>query len=291
MDSPQAVASQAVDYISSLRSKSVAGGELAQFLKFTFRGFSPLLYGFPNLRVFLQRNAPDVIIVGRAGGDVVYGLKAHHPDAAALKPSFQPPRQEVFNRDTELNFGREVWKTYSSPQSFWRLYGNPETGALQVIPPGSGDLPTPWVLIPPCTPEVHVEIANDFLSELPDERNATTLRQTLGQPRWWDVFHTTAMQLGLLREWQTYRRRRLKKHFLETLSKLKIPLKEEPIRRPIVPTFTPPQMAAHNVKSEKLSEVERIRRSVISAVERMSITELKALPIPVGYLLDEPRRD
>jgi len=291
MESAEAVASRVVEHIQSLPSKKLSGTHLAQFLRFAVGEFSPLAYGCRNLSEFVRRFVPDVAVVGRAGGDFLYGPRASQLELPA-SVFLSSPAHVAHPLSSGLNIPREVWKAYSSPNSLWRTFGNTETGELRVIPPGNAGPRQPWVVIPACSPQDHLQIANDFIAGLTDERQSSAFREVLGEPKWWDAFYSKAIELGLLREWQAHRRRGIADRFSNTLSRLKVPTKQEPVSPTISASTMPQQTLPHQrLKVEPVSELDRLRRTVMFAVERMSVSELRALPIPVGYIIDEHRRD
>jgi len=292
MESPQVIGSKISEYIYSLPSKKISGTELSQFLKFSFRGFSPFTYGYPKLRLFLRQYVPDVVAVGRAGGDVVYGIQTPNqvqPAETAHISSTAAPSGAVDK--PALIMSRELWKSYASPNSLWHIYANRESGEFQVTPPGHAGPPDPWVLIPPCSAEVHIQIAKNYVSALADTRHQELLQKTLGQPRWWDSFYAATTQIGLSYNWQSYRRREIFRNFMESLTRSGIPIKHRPSIHSAPSTANREQLLARSSGVSKPDEDERLRRAVVSAVERMSVSELRALTIPVGYLLDELRRD
>jgi hypothetical protein len=296
MDSPETIASRISEYIQTLPSKKISGTELAQFLKFAFPGFSPLAFGVPRLRVFLERYVPGIALVGRSGGDLLYGVKPpQEPEqqtetnvvnapAAASGPS---PHSAM----STSNLNHQLWKSFSSPNSLWHIYANTETGDIQVIAPGGLRLAAPWVTIPPCPPEVHLQVAKGFIATLSDEKQRDTLQGLIVQPRWWDRIYSVALQLGLLRNWQFYRRREILKAFSEALKSASIPIKQNPSIH-----STPLQPISEQILPRETEQANPLiyyplRIAVISPMQRMSICELRTLSRLVGYLADELRRD
>lgn len=292
MESAEVIASRISEYIQGLPSKRVSGTELAQFLKFSFHGFSPLSYGYPKLRLFLQRFVPDLVAVGRAGGDLVYAIKTptqEQPTEAGQVPAAEAPLVAV-ERPT-LRVNRDIWKAYASPNSLWRVYANPKTGELQVVPPGRTGFAEPWVLVPSCPAEVHIQIARSYVSALSNTWQQEFLQRAFGQPRWWDNFYAATAQIGLSNSWQSYRRREILRNFEESLTRLGIPIEQRPSLHSAPSKPNREQILSRGPELSKPGEDERLRRAIVSAVERMSVSELRALTIPVGYLLDELRRD
>jgi hypothetical protein len=296
MQSAEAIASAISERIQSLPSKRISGTDLAQFLKFSFPDFSPFVFGASRLRVFVERFVPGIIVVGRLGGDLLYGAKPPNPSEQRTETNtFSAP--EVFSAPSvrsdfpTSNVPHQVWKSFSSPNSLWHVYANSETGDVQAIAPGNPGLSSPWVVIPPLPAEAHLQVARGFIETVPDEKKRGTLQGLLVQPRWWDRIYSELLQLGLLRSWQFYRRQEILKALSEALRRANIPLKQKPLpySTPLQPMDE--QIPGRGPEQSKPVGDEDLRRVVISAVEKMSIAELRALSIPVGYLIDEFRRE
>ncbi len=293
MHSTEGIASRISDYIQTLPTKTVSGTELAQYLKFSFPGWNPYSYGARNLRVFLERFVPSVVPVGRMGGDILYGSSTRKRDQPAeqSQPAVPAVQASTQSETPTPTLHRELWKAYSSPNSPWRIYANTQTGEISLSGPGRAGLTEPWIAIPPCSPETHLQIAKNFISGLTDENKRETLQKALAQPRWWDQFYFVAPQLGLLRDWQLYRRREILRDFAESLVRLGIPAKSKPVTYPAKLPQTREQALSREPAQQGPGDNDRFRRAVISAVGRMSISELRTLSIPVGYFLDEFRRE
>jgi len=290
MQDPLSIASRIVEVIEKSPQKRVTGSELALFLKFTFPGFSPGAYSCLNLRAFVQRFVSGIGQIDRSGGDIVYGLRSQISDqsdkAGTVSPAITATQPEV---GTSAPVDRRIWKTFASPNSFWKLFGHPETGQLTVISPGKPGLPSPWVMISPCPPETHLQIAKDFVAGLLDENQRNVLSQTLSQLRWWDYIFSAAERLGIATNWQVFRRRRLQGEFFRSLQRLGIPLKSSTVASSRAAEGE--RDAESKVSSSAISAEQRLRRLAIGAVERMSISELRSLNLPLGHVLDELERD
>jgi hypothetical protein len=298
MENQEVVASRISDYVKKSPGNKVSGTDLAQYLKFSFPGFSPDAYGAPKLRVFVERYVPEVCVVGRSGTDPVYALRSMADDlggrtreaSSVAVPTLDPPPSPDFSNSIRMN--HQIWKSFSSPNSLWHIYANTETGEIQAISPGGPRLSAPWVIIPPCAAEVHLQVAKGFVSTVSDAKQRESLQSLLAQPRWWDRIFAVLLQMNLLRNWQVYRRRELLKAFFEALR-----LEGVPVKQQISGQFTSPPPLGEHVPPKQLSgqakigSDERLRQAVLSVVEKMSVAELRALSIPVGYLVDELRRD
>ncbi len=296
MHSPETIASRISEYIQARPAKNVSGTELAQFLKFSFPGFSPFDFGVPRLRVFVERYVPEIAPIGRSGGDLLYGVRPprgpeQQTETNVVNAPAASPGPSPHSEMSMSTMNHQLWKSFSSPNSLWHIYANTETGDIQVIAPGGPGLPAPWVVIPPLPADVHLQIAKSFIATLSDEKQRDALQALLVQSRWWDRIYSVSLQLGQLRNWQFYRRREILKGFSEALKIAGIPVKQKPSihSTPLQPISE--QTLAQEAEQARPGKDERLRRAVISAVERMSISELRTLSIPVGYLADEFRRD
>jgi hypothetical protein len=293
MHSAEAIASRVTEYIQAQPTKTVPGTQIAQFLRFVFPGFSPFSYGTSKLHMFLARFVRDVIPVGKSGGDVVYGIRSSQLELAIEKNASAPSIVQETRFPTDIQTSvmhRQLWKSFSSPNSLWVIFANAETGQVEVVPPGGSKLTVPWVVIPPCSADKHRQIAERFVATLADEKQRETLREVLSQPRWWDQVYATALNMGKLREWQAYRRREILALFSEALAEAKIPARPRPsVYSSSAPNLLPPTPVV-GAEQPRPNEEELLRRAVISVVQKMSISELRNLALPVGNLMDELRR-
>lgn len=289
MEPAENVAAQIAELIRKLPSKTVAGSRLSAWVGLTFPEFSPAQYSCANLRDFIRTHASSVSEIGRTGEDIIYGLhgaqiaegpEVHKTNEQPLSPQDKEPRISV---DTT------IWKTFSSPQAPYKLFGHPESGFLQVVAPGAPSPGVPWVNIPSCSPETNLQIAKDFISNLENESHRQLLTQILGIPRWWIPFFINAKNVGLAREWISFRRKRIILEFQESLKSHGIPLgrysrgviRGQRLARPSLARALPAAPA---------SKVSLLRRVASGAVERMSSEELRALSLPLGHVLDELER-
>src|SRR2546422_506031 len=86
-------------------------------------------------------------------------------------------------------------------------------------------LRAPWVLIPQCSSEVHLQIAKDFVASLPDESSRAALEATFTQTDlWWKSYFAVLQQLGLTERWDQYRRPRIIRELESSLEQHGVPL-------------------------------------------------------------------
>jgi hypothetical protein len=305
MDSAEVIAVRITEYIQAQPTKTARGTQIAQFLRFVVPGFSPFNYGTSKLHLFLAGYVRDVIPIGKSGGDVVYGIRSSQLE---LEMEKNVPAPSIAHETGGFPAGthtasvmhRQLWKSFSSPNSLWIIYANAETGQVEVVPPGGSKLTVPWVVIPPCSADKHRQIAERFVAALSDERQREALRDVISQPRWWDQIYAATLSMGKLREWQIFRRREVQALFSEALAEARIPTRTRSsvhsIAAPTVvpstlipPTLIPPTPVV-SAEQPRPNEEELLRRAVISVVQKMSVSELRNLALPVGNLLDELRR-
>jgi hypothetical protein len=223
--------------------------------------------------------------------DIYYGLR---PDEGSPQPVAHELAGEVIrgasiSQETEgappIVVGPEVWKTFVSPFSSFKLFANPETSGLQVMAPGNPPLPPPWVQIPPCPQETHRQIAQTFINMLPEETQRVALSKAMAQPSfWWTAYYSVIVRLGLAPAWNAYRRRRL-------LDELEVVLKNHGVS---LPRAEPEAQAAERSlrpvaqpPGVPLPAGESLIRSLaVEVVRNMPVAELRTLHVPLGYVVD-----
>jgi len=292
MHSAEAIGSRIIEYIQVQPTKTVPGTQIAQFLRFAFPGFSPFSYGTSKLHLFLARFVRDVIPVGKSGGDLVYGIRSSQLELG-IEKNVAAPSITLATRPTDIQTSimqRQLWKSFSSPNSLWAIFANAETGQIEVVPPGGPKLTVPWVAIPPCSADKHRKIAERFVVTLADEKQRETLSDVLSQPRWWDRLYAATLGMGKLHEWQAFRRREIQALFSEALAEARIPDRPRLSALSNPPPSLPTPAPVVGAEQPRPTEEELLRRAVISVVQKMSISELRNLAIPVGNLMDELRR-
>jgi hypothetical protein len=297
MESASTIASHVIQLLEKSETKRLAGSQLRTLLNFEFPGFKPEIYGCGNLRQFITKNVSLVGELGRAGADVVYGLKPQEQTnvapaanvnapttATEIQAPAETPAREVTS-EAQVFLDPSVWKTFASPRAPYKLFGNPQTGDLRVVPPGEATPTSPWLRIPPCPEASHLQIAKDFISTLPEESHRRWLADELDKPRWWDAYFLKAQQLDLLTAWGAFRRQRLTREFESTLKNLGIPFVQYRESLPHRQLAARPFRAGLQAAPTN-SETSKLRRLAVGAVQQMSTTELRALMLPLGYIAD-----
>jgi hypothetical protein len=272
------VASFARKLLRDASPNKLRGGQLSVLLKTNFPDLNLLASGFRNLRDFIAKNVPEVIEVGRAGTDIVYGLREEQqslfPESREAGGEQAPGQVSLVQ---QLLDNPKVWRTFASPESPYRLYLVPP-GRLRVLRPADTPEPT-WFRVQPISGETLLQIGKDFVSELSEPQRAP-LAKCLTETKWWMPFFDAVRDLGLKTRWIIYRRRRIVAEFQRALMD--------------APPVVIHQEAPHLV--EKLHAAEQppapsqtgmlARRVALAAVGRMTEAELRALSLPLGYVMD-----
>jgi hypothetical protein len=132
--------------------------------------------------------------------------------------------------------------------------------------------------------EVHIQLARSFAVGLHDAQKRAALEAVLGQPVWWTKFFPTAMSLGLGIEWGAFRRRKLSEELEKALAALRIPERAGARQRDAIPV--PLQSLPATADNSSLNADQQLRRIIISVIKRLPSTDLRALRLPVGDVLD-----
>jgi hypothetical protein len=291
------VASSLSSLVANSRDQRITGVELSVLIRHKFPDFSPELHGCRNLRAFIRQYALSICEVGRSGADVIYGVRPSTqapPISSAVEVPTMVPESTAGVFRTNTYISSAVWKTFVSPVSPFKLYANTETGALEVIPPGTAPLESPWVPIPPCSAELHRQIARDFIPSLSDEASRKLLESTLTiSGSWWKSYYSIVQQLALDTRWNQFRRRRIVHELESALKAYNVPLSGardlsstrrplSPQRLPNRPTFT----ADASATAIGTDEDSRLRSLAVDVVRKMPAADLRDLKVPLGYVID-----
>ena len=164
MEDCSAISSAITEILESSPSNQLVGARLQFELTKRFPDFKASRYGYRNLLDFIRRNSARVSIVGRSGGDVIYGFndRSAQADAPAATPAVLPEFK------AERAPSSPTWRTFVSPNATCRIFANTETGEMKNLPLNIPGLGSPWVQIPSAAPETHLEIAREFLEHIDD---------------------------------------------------------------------------------------------------------------------------
>jgi hypothetical protein len=269
-----------VSYLTKLASEMypnpIRGGQLSDRLKAAFPNFNALQFGCKNLRDFIRDNVPEVSEGGKAGMDVIYGLRTQQAEM------FEPEAVVVgSSADRRAPLGQlltnpRIWKTFASPQTLFRLYLLP-SGLIRILRPDETADPA-WPEIKPISADALRKIASDFIGTLHQSQQDILVKQ-LDAPKWWLPFFELVSTLGLRTRWISYRRQRIAEEFETALSQaIASVVSASPSSVKSEGTSLPPDQ--HKLPDPLL------RRIASSAVQRMTDSELRALNLPLGYVID-----
>ena len=269
--------------IQNSPSRNLPGSALAVLLKQGYPDFRAESFGCRNLREFIRKYAKDVIEAGRNGADIRYGVS---PKPGAGEGGIQ--RRDFAAESTLASPVRKipvetaVWKTFVSPSAPYRIFANRETGAFQVLQFGEPAPDSPWVQIPSCPPETHVQIAKEFIDGIEEAAAKDQLTKILGLDSWWNHFYFSARNFGVERQWSAFRRRRLREELDQVLKRLEVSpsLTHKPQAGSEVP--------APHVSTEGIGEQESaLRRVAMAVIRRLPDSDLREVWLPLGQVLDE----
>lgn len=273
--------------------RPIRGNQLSATVKTFLPDFNPEEFHCRNLREFLRKHAAnEVMELGRAGMDVIYGLRS----AGQQQPLFEVTPLGKTALDTTPDSGaplnqlladRRVWKTFVTPDSPFRLFLAPSTRRITVLSPGYTPDPS-WIEVPHISADILLQIAKDFIAQLPAVQQGP-LVTAIEQPRWWLGFFDLLTTLGLKMRWIYFRRRRIAEEFeraMPTLPPESAPTQVQ-ARDAVLGIQTPAHHAALPASEPALAlQKSLLRRIASDAVQRMTDTELRALNLPLGYVVD-----
>lgn len=269
-----------VQYITKvateLHPNPIRGGQLSDRLKAAFPNFNSLQFGCKNLRDFIRENIPEVSEVGKAGMDVIYGLRAQQTEMFPA-PTVEPPSDRRTSPLGQLLTNPRIWKTFASPQTLFRLYLLP-SGLIRILRPDEAADPS-LPEIKPISAEALRRMASDFISTL-QQSQQDILIKALDAQKWWLPFFELVSTLGLRTRWISYRRQRIAEEFEKALSQAIASVPPMPI-----PSVKPEEPGPSLNERTKLPD-SLLRRIASSVVERMTDSELRALNVPLGYIID-----
>jgi hypothetical protein len=268
------VVSFIIRLINEAHPSPIAGGQLSARVKAFFPEFYPSQFSCRNLREFIRNHVPEVVEVGRAGMDVIYGPRAQQGELFTAPTTESRPAADRSGPLGQLLTNPRIWKTFTSPETPYRLY-LVSPGLVRVLRPEETP-DTSWERIPPVSADALLRIAKDFISELPGSQQELLIR-TLDQPRWWFPYFDLLGTLGLKMRWVFYRRRRITEEFERALAAV------SPRLQAPEATQTP---AGPRPVSRETEAQHSLRHIAASAIQRMTDSELRALNLPLGYVLD-----
>ena len=289
MQDIDAIAEQVSVLIYNSPQHSISGSTLSPLIQRAFPGFDPVQFGCINLRDFLRRYAKDVFEAGRSGQDIVYSV-LRLPSVA--QNSARDQEVAVISHPPALRpsaaIDRPVWKTFVSPAGKFRAYGNRDTGDLRITHAAEQPLGGPWVEIPSCPPDIHLQIAKDFVGGLTEGATKTELGKILGLNAWWEPFFVTTRSLGIQKQWASFRRRALHIEFRRALDKIGVPFATNPGRVP--PPTTTPGTLQDGTNLAPPADDALLRQIATEIIQKLPLSDLREVWLPLGRVLDEARK-
>ncbi len=288
MEDQTAVSNTILRTISESRTKTLTGGQIRDAIKASYPSFQPTDYGARNLRDFIRTYIPAIKEESRAGMDIVYGLREAAPEPSPSAPkAVQPQYNDVVAAASALPRSyllgnQQLWKTFANPNSPWKIFLQPNTGIVRTFGPNDATEPS-WLPVPPCSPEAFRRIARSFIDTLA-EPYRPVLTQTLTERKWWLPFFEVLRTIGLKTSWITFRRERIIEEFERTIASVL----EEWRNRPATPLESRQgsTTGCEPLQPQSLTGDPLLRKLAIDAITRMSEAELRALNIPLGYIVD-----
>jgi hypothetical protein len=275
--------------------RPIRGNQLSATVKTFLPDFKPEEFHCRNLREFLRKHAAnEVMELGKAGMDVVYGLRSvgqQQPLFEVTAPTTTPTTAPATTPDSsaplsQLLADRRVWKTFVTPDSPFRLFLAPSTRRITVLSPGYTPDPS-WIEVSRISADVLLQIAKDFIAQLPDVQQGP-LMTAIEQPKWWIGFFDLLNTLGLKMRWLYFRRRRIAEQFERSMPTLppespQVQAKNVALGIPASADSAGAPLASERTLAPQNSLLKRIASD---AVQRMTDTELRALNLPLGYVVD-----
>lgn len=262
--------------LQQIDPRPLKGSELSVLVKTAFPDFSAESFGSRTLRDFIRKHATEIVEFSRAGMDVIYRLRATQErlqaESAAAQDSNSPLEQ--------LTTNPRVWKTFATPDSPFRLFLIPETGSLRVLHPNAKPI-SHWREIPKISARVLLQIGMDFAADLPEVQKAV-LVPLLEDPQWWIPYFERLQSLGLKSKWIAFRRRRIRDEFQRIIG---ADATSETSAVPHISPALPVLPLAAELATRTQSDLD-IRRIAADVVQRMTESELRALTLPLGYVMD-----
>lgn len=277
MEDSSAISSAIAEILNSSPSHQLVGARLQLELTQRFPKFRASNYECRNLLDFVRRHSTRVSVIGRSGGDVIYGLKDSVAQSSPSSTFAATPSHFKLERAPSTR----TWRTFVSPNANHRIYANAETGEVKNLLLSAPGLEQPWIQIPSATPETHLRIAKEFLNQLENADHREQLAKTLEQPMWWQKFSGLARDFGVDAEWRSYRHSRLWIEFEKALESTGV---SPAVVKAFCPTESP--HPSKGVFPRNPASEELIRRIATFAIQNANISDLRKIWLPLGAVID-----
>ncbi len=258
----------------------VPGSRLSATLKERSPGWTPAEFGVRSLREFVAAHVPGVIVVGRTGMDVLYGLTGSEPPPAPSPGVAQVPTSDP-----------DFWRIWVSPNSPFALVVNRSGANIKAVRRGESPAPAGHVLLEPPGVDVHRGIARKFSETVPEDLRARLLAALeKSSDGWWQSWLRELRGSVHLGPWNTFRRSAFEDRLREQLSAAAL---SDPDIEHVLATIrdhhlavAPRKRRASHAVDVVNADADSLRRIVLAAVARMSPSELRDLRLPLGIVLD-----
>lgn len=285
------------DAIARHPGETISGAILGTLLRsvapeLNIRAVAKVPVGPGALTIFTERYLSNILTkVGRTSadglsGDVIY--KKLNLQGTHVPPALAKPRANQ-------------WSVFVRPHDSRSLVLERDSNGIRVIVkdnPDAGD-----VIISRITTDELAKISEEFISPLAQSEDTRDLAATLRDATTYAVYLELLKQAGagFYAEWNAHRRARLREQFDSRMADLDVSTHE---RADLLSSLDSSQNEArlersaswpnHNIRqdSQQLMSAgafrdEQLARDVLKAtLDRMTITEIRALPIAFGHLLD-----
>lgn len=271
---------------------TVLGARAGNIVRAALPGFRPESYGARSLREFISQHVPALHVVGFSGPDPIYGLAD-----AVLTPDPEGRSQATI---------ADLWRVWVSPGSPLALSISPSSGGVRAVPRDADQVPDE-VRVSSASLETHRLIAEEFSRDpdLPPGLAATLaaiLTRSSEDPRpWWQKWQEVLRSNDpvFYQRWSERRRAGLEQALLATLDASGL---GEEARQHAFGTISArtarsratrgsPSRAPHTTTrslptANAIPSGIDIREIVRFVIGKMGEDELRALPLPLGLVLD-----
>jgi hypothetical protein len=225
-----------------------------------------------KLSEFIQKHFADsVVVVSKNGVDPIYALKGTQVPQLSQWP--------------EIPVDETALRVFRSPNAPHKLYAHHGSNEIRAFLPKEPVPEVGWTYIPACTSEEHIAIAKKWISQLTSESH----RQALGALAMRGTslnseFYKKVIELDLASQWQKFRMPEFRRLLQSRISAVNRSGASEYFVDPSI--AAPRNLPARPDRPVSQSRGLDVRDLVLAAVQRMTDAELRAIPVPVGLVID-----
>lgn len=199
---------------------------------------------------------------------------------------------------------QDYWNAYVRPSDSRLLVFDPVSGSFDLRSPNEGESAANLTVIEKVSPEEFRAISDEFIARLKTNEQTLALAEKLELARGYNEFIALLNGAGYayFNDWSVHRRDRLRKLFLSRLDSLGLDVN---IKQRLLDTLVQSQFDAKEASKQRAREVtlgrhndqphasslplindDITRRAIKEVIDKLSVSEIRALPIPFGYALD-----